>query len=150
MRRGGAGAGAEICGVGVRGHGAPADEHLAFLGAKRSDGRLAALAFAGIGRQENDAGRELAGRRQRRAQGFLGHSRQELVRQRRDHSGAVAGVRLRAARAAVIHAAQQMIGVLDDLVAAFALDVGHEADAAAVVLELGSIQPLRRREAGVV
>ena len=76
--------------------------------------------------------------------------RQKLVGQRRDHAGAVAGVRLGAARAAMIHAAQEVIGVLDDLVAALAFDVRDEAHAAAVVLELGPIQPLRRREAGAV
>ena len=72
------------------------------------------------------------------------------MRQRRDHSGAIARVGLGAARAAMIHAAEQVVGVLDDLVAAFALDVRDEAHAATVVFELGPIQPLSRREAGAV
>jgi hypothetical protein len=37
------------------------------------------------------------------------------------------------------HAAEQVISIAHDLVAAFALDVGHEADAAAVVFEIGMV-----------
>src|SRR5687767_11714621 len=50
----------------------------------------------------------------------------------------------------MVHAAEQVIRVLDDLVATFAFDMGNETHAAAVVLELGPIQPLCRREAGGV
>jgi hypothetical protein len=39
------------------------------------------------------------------------------------------------------HATEQMIGIADDLVAALALDMGNEADAAAVMLEIGMIEP---------
>jgi hypothetical protein len=41
----------------------------------------------------------------------------------------------------MVHAAEEVIRVLDDLVATLAFDVRNEADAAAVVLELGAIQP---------
>jgi hypothetical protein len=40
----------------------------------------------------------------------------------------------------VVHAAEQVIGVAHDLMAALALNVGNKADAAAVVLELGTIK----------
>src|ERR1044071_4738631 len=43
-----------------------------------------------------------------------------------------------------------MVGVEDDLVAALALDVCDKAHAAAVVLKLGPIQAVCRRETGVV
>ena len=136
--------------VGVGRHDAPADEHLAFLRAQVRDRRLAAIALGQVRRQEHEAGSELAGARQRYREGFLRDSRQKLEGQRRDHARAVAGVGLGAARAAVVHPAQQMVRVLDDLVAALTFDVRDEAHAAAVVLELGPIQPLSRREAGAV
>jgi hypothetical protein len=46
----------------------------------------------------------------------------------------------------MVHAAQQVIGVAHDLVATFALDVSDEADPAAVVLELGQVQPVGLRQ----
>jgi hypothetical protein len=39
----------------------------------------------------------------------------------------------------MVHAAQEVIGVAQDLVAALALDVSDETDAAAVVLELRQV-----------
>jgi hypothetical protein len=150
LRSGVARAVTQVGGVGVRRNDAPPDQRLAFLGADRGDDGLAALALACIGRQEHDAGRKLAGRRQRSAERLLRDLSEKLVRQRREHAGAVARVGLGTARAAMIHAAQEVIGVLDDLVAALAFDVRNEADAAAVVLELGAIQPLCRREAGAL
>jgi hypothetical protein len=47
----------------------------------------------------------------------------------------------------MIHAAQQMIGIEHDLMTALTLDVRDEADAAAIVLEFGPIEALRRRQA---
>jgi hypothetical protein len=37
------------------------------------------------------------------------------------------------------HATEQVIRIAHDLVAAFALDMGNEADAAAVVFEIGMV-----------
>ena len=150
VRSRGTGAVPQVGCVGVGRDDAPAYELLAFLRADRSHGRFAALALRRIRRQEHDARGELARSRECLAERFLGDSRQELVRKSRNHARAVAGVRLGAAGAAVIHAAQKVVGVLDDPVAAFALDVRDEADTATVVLELGAIQPLGRREAGAM
>jgi hypothetical protein len=47
----------------------------------------------------------------------------------------------------MIHTAKEMIRVEQDLVAPLALDVCHEADAAAVVLELRPIEAVSRRQA---
>ena len=52
-----------------------------------------------------------------------------------------------AAGTAVIHAAQQVVGIANDFVTPFAFDVRDEPDSAAVVLELGPIQPARRGRA---
>jgi len=73
--------------------------------------------------------------------------RDELARQRGENPRAVAGVLLRAARTTMVHAAQQVIRVEQDLVAPLALYVRDEADAATVVLELGPIEAVSRRQA---
>ncbi len=137
----------EIGLLGVGRHDAPADEGLPFLGADLVHDRLATLALGGVCRQENVARRKLARGRQVEAESLLCDLGQKLVRQCRQDAGAVAGVRLRAARAAMVHAAQQVIRIAHDLMAALALDVRDEPDAAAVVLELGPIKPLGFRQA---
>ncbi len=141
---------ADVGFVRQRRHASPADQPLAFLGAQVRHTCLAALALCCVRGEEHHAGRVLARRRQVDAELLLRDLREKLVRQARDDAGTVARVRLRAARAAMIHAAQQMVRIGHDLVAALALDVRDEADAAAVVLELGPIKASCRRWAVLV
>ena len=72
---------------------------------------------------------------------FARDALEEAVRQRGQDPGAVAGVDLGAARSAMIDVAEHGRGVDQDLVAALALDVRDEADAAGVVLEGGVVEP---------
>ena len=147
LRHRGTRAVADVGLVRARRHEPPAEELLALFGADAGNGRLAALALGRVGRQEHVAGRERTRRRQLDAELALEDLGEELARQRRQDPGAVAGVRLGAARAAVIHPAEQVIRVGEDLVAPLALDVRDEADAAAVVLELGPVEASGRRQA---
>ena len=126
----------------------PAYELLTFGGADPCDFGLAVRAFGRVGRQKDDPGGKPARSRQLGAEILADHLAQELVRQRREDACAVAGVGLGAAGAAVIHPAQQMIGIADDPVTAFALDVSHEADAAAIVLVFGPVKAAGLRGAG--
>ena len=66
---------------------------------------------------------------------------QEGVRHLDEQPGAVAGVDLGAGRAAVVEVVQRGQRVRDDRVAAPALDVRHEGDAAGVVLVRAVVQP---------
>jgi hypothetical protein len=114
-------------------HVAPAEQHLA-LGL---DGALHLL-FAGqaggvfLG-QEDHADAVFAGRGQRDA--LLGHLfAVQRVGQLDQDAGAVAHQLVRAHRAAVVQVLEDLQALQDDGVALLALDVGHEADAAGVVL----------------
>jgi hypothetical protein len=63
------------------------------------------------------------------------HARQKFVRQRRQDTGSIPGVGLAAAGAPVIHVVEYLFGVHQNLVAASALNMGHEPYAARIVLE---------------
>ena len=82
----------------------------------------------------------MTGVRKRGVQLLARDALEEAVRQRGEDAGAVAGVHFRAARAAMIDVAEHGRGVDQDLVAALALDVRDEADAAGVVLEGGVVE----------
>ena len=71
---------------------------------------------------------------------------EELVRDLDQEAGAVAGVRLAAAGAAMVQVFERGQPVVNDLVRALALEMDDEAHAAAVVLELGAVEPLRGRQ----
>ncbi|MGB6195627.1 MAG: hypothetical protein WBF49_04715, partial [Methyloceanibacter sp.] len=49
------------------------------------------------------------------------------------------------AGAAMVHVAQNFFGINENLMAAFAFDMGNKADAARIVLVLGIVESLRRR-----
>ena len=131
----------------VRGHRPPAHQVLAFLGADLGHGLLASLPLPGVAGKEDYPRGEPAGLRQVPAKFFTGDSREKFVGERRQDSGAVSGGFFGAACAAMIHPAQQVFGIGDNFMAALPLDVGHEADATAVVLSVGRVQAMRRRRA---
>ena len=133
-RHGIEGGGADVGDLGAGRHLAPADQ---FLPAFRDDllhDTPAQLAFAVVLGQEEDAGREGAGRSQFGPELVRRDPAQQGVRQSGQHAGAVAAVRLAAAGAAVVHPGQHVGGLLHQPVAALAAHVGDEADSAGVVL----------------
>ena len=109
------------------------------------DDLAAGSACGCIPRQKHVAGGEAAVFGERFAELVADHALQQLVGQAGQDTCAVSGVGLRAAGAAVVHAAQQMIRVANDLMAALTLDVCDEADATAVVLKFGPVEPCRLR-----
>ena len=125
----------------------PSDQMLAFLRADPGHRLLAFLPLRGIVGKEDDTRGELAGLRQVLAEFVAGDSREELVGQCSQDSGAVSGSLLRTAGAAVIHSAKQVFGIGEDFMAALALDVGHKADATAIVLPVGRVQAVCGRRA---
>ena len=66
---------------------------------------------------------------------FRGLAREEAVRNLNQDASAVAGARIGANRTAVFEVAQNVDGVVDDLMAFLALDIGNEADAAGIFFE---------------
>ncbi len=132
--------------LGVRRHASPADELLSLICDDGLDRALAMLALAGDLRQEDQARGVLARFRQLDPEILLGDLGQKLVRESRQESSAVAGIGLAPARAPVGHAQQDLVGVIDDLMAPFALDVGHEPDAATVLLVARVVKPLFLRK----
>src|ERR1017187_7346879 len=91
--------------------------------------------------QEYHAHSVLAGRRQREAQlGAL--AREELVRDLDQDTRAVAGFRIAPAGAAMRQVDEHLDALDDDVVRFLALDVGHEADSAGIVLASGIVQSL--------
>ena len=65
-----------------------------------------------------------------------------------EDAGAITGVDLGPTGATVLHVAQSLQALLHNFVGSHPLDVGHEADAAGIVLVLGAVQTLRRGEIG--
>ena len=144
VRHGGDGGAAEIGALGVYGQRAPAEAHLAL---RRDDGLDALLARAPLGRvvREEHVADAVAPRLgEGTAERLAGDAGEQPVRQRGEDAGAVAGIGLVADAAAMVHAAVDVLRVVDDAAARAALDVAHEADAAALVLEAGVVEPLRR------
>ena len=116
----------------------PAEEHLALLGDDRLEELLAELLLGRVGR-----GEERARRRSCPGSGSVDAQRpaarrEELVGDLDQDARAVAGVVLAAAGAAVVEVHQRRQAVADELVRLPSLQVDDEADAAAVVLVLGS------------
>ena len=62
------------------------------------------------------------------------------MRESSEHSRAVARIGFAATSASMVHAQQHAVRILHDLVAAFALDVGDEADAAGLVFVGGIVK----------
>ena len=121
---------------------APAEDALPLLADDLLQGLLAEPPVGGVGPRQVDhsdaVGARLGQLRPLAVEGFA----EEAVRDLQQHAGAVAGVGLGAAGAPVVEAAEHLDGVLDDAVAAPALDVGYEADPAGVVLVPRIVQAL--------
>ena len=103
---------------------------------------LAEFALFLVARQEHLGDGIAADLRQLGVEQPLRFGPHQLVGNRRENARAVARVGFAAASAAVIHVAQRLGGVADDAVAAHALDVGDEADAAAILLVGRVVQPV--------
>ena len=95
-----------------------------------------------VGGQEGDAGGVGALGRQREAD----HLAEEPVGDLDQDAGAVAGVDLAARRAPVLEVAQRADALAHDVVAAQALHVDDEVDAAGVVFERGVVEALGGRQ----
>ena len=128
-------------------HRPPAHQKLAFLGADSSHCPFAFLPLRGVVGEKDDPCGELAGLRQVPAEFFAGDPGEKFVGERGQDSGAVSSGFLRAAGTAVVHPAQQVFGVGNDFMAALSLDMGHKADATALVLPFGRVQAMCRRKA---
>jgi hypothetical protein len=76
------------------------------------------------------------------------HCAEEGVRNLNEDARAVTGVHLGASRTSVIHVAKRSETVSDDLMAALALHVNDEVDAAGVVFESGVVETLCTGEPG--
>ena len=146
LRHGAAGGGADHGVVG--GDVAPANDAQALLAREALDGgdglgaRLGALVRAG---QEDEA--DGVGARPGQADDLLA---EEGVGDRHEDAGAIAGVLLGADGAAVVEAGEDVERVGDDGVGGGAVEAGHEAHAAGVVLIGGVVEalPLGCRRAG--
>ena len=125
-------------------HVAPADELEPLrLDHTRHDG-LAIDALRAVLRQEDVTDAIFAGLGQLDAE-RLRHVLQELVRDLHENARAVAGERVRTHRAAMGQVLEDLQAMLDDGVARAAFQVGDEADATGIVLELRIVESLRRR-----
>ena len=124
-------------GVEPRRHGPPANHGLAFLAHDAFD--QAAQGRAGrIGRGQEDEARAVgAGRRQIER----GDVPQERVGHLQKDAGAVPRVGIGARGAAMFQVDEQVECLAHDGMRTVALDVGHEADAAGIMLVAGPIQP---------
>ena len=115
-------------------HRAKADQGEPLSGQGGAEVLLECVALVGIPWQEDVADRIGTGFRQGDADvgADLLH---EFVRDGGHDAGAVAGIFLEAATAAVVHPGVDMVGVCQNLVARYALDVGHKTHTAGVFLE---------------
>ena len=73
-------------------------------------------------------------------------AREKFVRDLNQQPGAVAGFRIAAAGAAVRQIDEDLNALFDNVVGLLALDVGHKADAAGIVLLVRVVESLRLRE----
>lgn len=98
-------------------------------------------------RQKDHADAIFAGGRQRHAL-LRHHFAVKAVGNLQQNTGAVAHQRVGAHRAAVIQVFEDLQPLLHDVMAAHALDMGDETDAASVMLVLRMVQALRLRHGG--
>jgi len=133
---------ADVGPVGVRRHLPPSDQALPVGLVQLVDARPAPLALLALARHVDEPGPEAPGTGEVGTELLPGHAGEERLGQRREDPGAVPGVLLAAAGAAVVHAAEHVQRIEDHLVAPLALDVGDEADPAAVVLVARVVEAL--------
>ncbi len=125
---------------------APAQMRLSGIGNQLFDPSFANRSLRGIGRQENQPGRETPRLGKFHTQVLLGDLGQKLMRQAAHDARTVTRIRLATTRAAVIHVLQNRVGINHVLVTGNALDVRDETDTAGVLFVLGVVQTLGRWE----
>ena len=108
----------------------------------------AAFPLLRVGGQEHVADAVAAGPGQFDTEFLCRGAAQEAVRQAEKDARPVAGIGFVAEAAAMLHGAVHAQRVLDHPAALAALDIAHEADAAAVLLERRIVQALFRRRPG--
>ncbi len=121
-----------------RRHHAPAQHRPPFLGGDGFDNAVQGGGGGGVVGQEDQPGAVVARWRQvegeRRAEERVGHLQED--------AGAVAGTGVGAAGAAVFQVDQEVQGLAHDVVRLPPFDMGHETDAAGVVLVTGPVESL--------
>ncbi len=120
-------------------HVAPAEQGQTLFLDLVGDDALDDVAPGGVARHEQRADGVFAGCGQRKAE-FSRLAAEEGVRDLHQDAGAVAGARVGADGAAMLEIAEDAQRVRDDRVRLLALDVGDEADAAAVLLKARIVQ----------
>ena len=96
-------------------------------------------------RQKHDPGRIVSWLGQSQPELLARYSLQERVRQSSQHARAVTRVGFTTTRPAMVHISQDRRRILDDLMAALALDMSHKADTTVLMLELRIIKPMSFR-----
>ncbi len=129
----------------VDGNLAPAEQLLPFVADRPFDGLGADVDVGFASRQENHADRVIAGVGQLEIHGFRLFLEQP-VGQLHQNTGAIAGQRVGADGAAVVQIDENLDSLANDLMAFAVLDIGDEADTAAIMLVLGVVQTLRLRQ----
>src|SRR5690606_36107401 len=131
----------------VGGHGAPAEEGLAFALDDLRELFLELAPVGGVAGEEDEAGAVAAGFGEVDA-GLFGGLDAKGVGDLQEDSGAVAGVGLAAGGAAVVEVFEDLDALAKGLVGGAALEVGDKADAARVVFEPGVVEALLGGTAG--
>ena len=124
----------DVGGLRIGGHLPPPHQALTLLGYDALNNVFAFRSLIFPLRQEDDSGGEFPRFRQFGFQIHLSDFPHELVRQRGHDPRAIPRVGFTAAGTAVVHIPQHQIGVPNDLMAPFALDVSDKADTATVTL----------------
>ena len=119
----------------------PAENTQPFFLDDALDDSLGLQALMLLDRQEHHADAVLARRRQRETERRR-LAREKLVRDLNQHPGAVAGFRVAAACAPMRQVDEDLNPFFDDVVGFLALDVGHKAHAAGVMLVARVVKPL--------
>ncbi|MDC4205717.1 MAG: hypothetical protein MPW13_15280 [Candidatus Manganitrophus sp.] len=130
-------------------HVSPAEKTLAFFGDDPFKERLAGAAIGGGGGKEDHSDSVLSRFRQRHADLTAGTFEKGL-RHLNQNSGAVPRAGVAADGAPMGKVLEHLQPFLNDIVRAAALDVGDEADAAGIFLELRIVKALFCGEAGSI
>ncbi len=127
--------------VGIRRNRAPEEQRNALLGAAILEYALCDSEALFILREEEHSDTVVALIRQKVAIALC-LAAEEAVRHLEQDAGAVAGIVLEALAATVLEVHKDAQGVVDHLVGTLALQMGKRADAAGIMLELGTVESL--------
>ncbi len=132
----------------VGGNVAPADQLLAF-GAHRLLEEPVDRVPAVLARGQEDHARAVAAALRQREAELLAFAPEERVRRLEEDPGAVPRVLLRSGGAAVLQVEEHLQRLQHDVVRGASLDVGHESEAAGIVLQRRIVEPLLGRRSCV-